>query len=119
MPPQSKRQAAERRGKRAEWLAALFLMFKGYRIIQHRFKTKSGEIDLIARKGDLVIMVEVKARRTVQEAADSVSYSAQRRINNAADIWLGKQADATQLSIRFDIIAICPRKWPAHLEDAF
>ena len=94
-------------------------MIKGYRLVARRFKTKAGEIDLIARKGDLVIMVEVKARPTVQAAVDAVSHSAKRRINNAADLWHSQQTDAAQLSIRFDIMAVCPGKWPVHLADAF
>lgn len=115
----NKRIAAERLGKRAEWFAAFALMVKGYRIVSRRFKTKAGEIDLIARKGDLIAIVEVKARPTVQQAVDAVSYQSQKRINNAADLWHAKQPDASRLSMRFDIIAVCPRKWPVHLEDAF
>lgn len=117
--PNNKRVAAERLGKRAEWFAALALLLKGYRIVARRYKTRAGEIDLIARKGDLVAMIEVKARPSVREAVDAVSYTSQRRINNAADHWHAKQPDATKLSIRFDIIAVCPRKWPVHLENAF
>jgi len=115
----NKRIAAERLGKRAEWFAAFALMAKGYRIVARRYKTKSGEIDLIARKGNLIAIIEVKARPTVQQAVDSITYTSQRRINNAADLWHAIQPDATKLSIRFDIIAVCPRKWPVHLEDAF
>ncbi|MDJ0613410.1 MAG: YraN family protein [Rhizobiaceae bacterium] len=115
----NKRIAAERLGKRAEWFAAFALLLKGYRIVARRYKTKVGEIDLIARRGDLVAMVEVKARPSVQQAVDAVSYASQRRINNAADLWHARQPDAAKLSIRFDIIAVCPRKWPVHLEDAF
>ncbi|MEM9278223.1 MAG: YraN family protein [Pseudomonadota bacterium] len=119
MSEKTKRQRAQRRGHWAEWKAAAFLMLKGYRIVDIRYKTKLGEIDLIARKGDLAVIVEVKARRSVQEAVDSVTLTAKRRINNAADLWLAKQKDATKLSIRFDIIAIVPRKWPVHFRDAF
>ncbi len=114
-----KRKQAERLGKRAEWRAVLALLCKGYRIIGMRYKTKLGEIDLIARKGDLIIMVEVKARKTVREAVDAVSLSARRRINDAADLWLGKQRNAHKLSIRFDIIAVVPWRWPTHFKDAF
>ncbi len=116
---QGNRKQAEKRGHRAETLAALYLRLKGYRILAKRFKTKLGEIDIIATKGDLVAMVEVKARRTVQEAVDSVTATAQHRIHNSADLWLGKQRNAERLSIRFDIIAICPKKWPSHFKDAF
>jgi putative endonuclease len=63
------RRKAYRRGHRGEWLAALALMLKGYRILARRHRTKLGEIDLIARRGDLVLFVEVKARRTLIENA--------------------------------------------------
>lgn len=115
----NRRIAAERLGKRAEFLAAAYLMLKGYRIVARRYKTKLGEIDIIARKGDLISVAEVKARPTVREAADAVGYESQRRINHAADLWLSKQRDHANLSVRFDIIAICPWRWPVHLKDAF
>ena len=114
-----KRRRAQRRGHLAEWKAAIALICKGYRILALRHKTKLGEIDLIARKGDLIAIVEVKARPTLAEAVDSVSESSKRRIHNAADLWLGKQRDGARLSIRFDIIAVCPWQWPKHIEDAF
>lgn len=50
------------RGRRAEREAALFLRRRGYRIIAQNVRTKLGEIDLVALKGDLVVFVEVKAR---------------------------------------------------------
>ncbi|MEM7215468.1 MAG: YraN family protein [Pseudomonadota bacterium] len=115
----NRRKQAHRRGARAEWKSALFLFLKGYRIVAIRHRTKLGEIDLIARKGDLAVMVEVKARPTVQQAVDSVTATARRRINNAADLWLAKQKDAARLSVRFDIIAVCPWKLPVHFIDAF
>ncbi|MEL7428457.1 MAG: YraN family protein [Pseudomonadota bacterium] len=115
----NKRTRAEKLGKRAEWLAALALIIKGYRIVERRYKTKLGEIDLIARKGDLVILVEVKARPTPMEAVDAVTGEAKRRISNAGDLWLARQRDFSRLSIRHDIIAVCPRKWPVHFKDAW
>ncbi|MBL4892782.1 MAG: YraN family protein [Rhizobiaceae bacterium] len=110
---------AYNKGFWAEFLAAWFLRFKGYRILHMRYKTGSGEIDIIARKRKLIAFVEVKARAHVQSAVDAVSYSSQRRISNAADIWLSRQRDANELSLRFDIIAIAPWKMPVHLKDAF
>jgi putative endonuclease len=114
-----RRKQAELRGRRAEWLAAIMLVCKGYRISEMRYRTRLGEIDLIARKGDLAIMVEVKARNTVMEAVEAVNHSTRRRINAAADLWLGRQPDAHRLSIRFDIVAVIPWRWPAHFKDAF
>lgn len=113
------KRRAYRKGFWAEFLAAWFLRFKGYRVLHMRYKTGSGEIDIIARKRKLIAFVEVKARANVQSAVDAVSYSSQQRISNAADIWLSKQRDANELSLRFDIIAIAPRKLPVHLKDAF
>ena len=113
------RQEAERRGHRGEWLAAWYLRLKGYRILAKRFKTKTGEVDIIARRKDLIVMVEVKARPTVLEAMDAVTATAQRRIEAAGDIWLARQKDFARLSVRYDLIAILPRKWPVHVERLF
>jgi putative endonuclease len=117
--PYADRRKAERRGRWSEYLAAAYLLFKGYRIVALRHKTKWGEVDIIARRGDLVVLVEVKARATRQLAVDSVSFESQRRIRAAGDVWLSRQRDATRLSLRCDIIAMVPRSWPFHFKDAF
>ena len=113
------RVAAYRRGHRSEWLAAAALMLKGYRIVARRYRTKLGEIDLIARRGDLVAIVEVKARPTLEAAMDAVGASAERRIEAAADLWLARQKDFSRLSLRFDLVAVLPRRWPVHVPGAF
>ena len=113
------RQEAERRGHRGEWIAAWYLRFKGYRIVAKRFKTKSGEVDIIARKKDLIVMVEVKARPSVLEAMNAITATAERRIETAGDIWLARQKDFAKLSVRYDLIAIIPRQWPVHVERLF
>jgi len=113
------RQKAQNRGHRGEWLAALALMLKGYRIVTRRYKTKLGEIDLIARRGDLVLIVEVKVRKTLVEAMEAVGYGSERRIEGAADLWLARQPDYGKLSVRFDMVAVLPRRWPVHVENAF
>ncbi len=114
-----KRIRAERLGRWSEYRAALALLLKGYRILALRYKTKSGEVDIIARRGDLVIFVEVKARKDLRAGVDAVSYTAERRIENAADHWLRRQSDATRLSLRHDIIVVRPWRWPTHFEGAF
>ena len=118
-PADPRRYGAYVRGHRGEWLAALALMLKGYRIVARRYRTKVGEIDLIARRGDLVIMVEVKARPTLDEAMDAIGPFSERRIEAAADLWLTRQPDQARLSMRFDMVAVLPRRWPIHVEDAF
>jgi putative endonuclease len=114
-----KRIRAERLGRWSEYRAALALLLKGYRILALRYKTKAGEVDIVARRGDLVIFVEVKARRDLRAGVDAVGYEAERRIANAADHWLRRQSDATRLSLRHDIIVVRPWRWPTHFEDAF
>ena len=113
------RQTAYRRGHRGEWLAAAALMVKGFRIVARRYRTKLGEIDLIARRGDLVLIVEVKARKTLIEAMDALAHQSERRIEGAADLWLARQPDSARLSIRFDMVAVMPWRWPVHVENAF
>ena len=114
-----KRRLALARGARGEWLAAFFLRLNGYSIEDRNFRCKSGEIDIVARKGDQIIFVEVKARPSVQEALDSVSFRAQRRITNAANVWISRRKDYARLSWQFDIIAIVPGRWPRHFQQAF
>ncbi len=118
-PPDRKRLKALRRGSLAEYRAALSLLMKGYRIVAFRYRTKLGEIDIIARKGNLIACVEVKARRSLNDSVFAVSELAQRRIRAASDLWLAKQPDFTRLSVRYDIISVVAWRWPIHLPDAF
>jgi len=113
------RRKALRRGRMSEYVAAVFLMLKGYRILALRHRTRLGEIDIIARKGDLAVFVEVKARRGEAAAVDAVSIAAQKRIRAASDLWLARQADQARLSQRYDIVAIMPGRLPRHFIDAF
>lgn len=115
----ARRRGAYRRGHYSEWLAAVALIAKGYRILALRYRAKGGEIDLIARRGDLVAIVEVKARPTLRQAIDAVSGAAERRIEAATDLWLSRQRDHDRISLRFDIVAVLPWRWPIHVEDAF
>ncbi|TKT82665.1 YraN family protein [Aquamicrobium sp. LC103] len=108
-----------RRGHRGEWLASVALMLKGYRILARRYRTRLGEIDLIARRGDLVLIVEVKTRPTLIDAMEALAFTSQRRIEAAADLWLSRQPDFGRLSVRFDMVAVLPRRWPVHVENIF
>ena len=115
----ARRFRAYRKGHWSERAAAVALVLKGYRIVARRHRTKLGEIDLIARKGDLVAIVEVKARRTLSEAMEAIGYESERRIEAAADLWLARQPDYARLSVRFDMVAVLPWRWPVHVENAF
>jgi len=117
--PGSGKRKANRRGQRAEWLAAFSLQLKGYRIVARGMRTKSGEIDIIAKKGKLVAIVEVKYRKNLEDALNAVNHTSQQRIANAANLWLAAQHNYAELSLRFDIIAVLPGKWPRHFAGAF
>src|SRR5690606_16215133 len=114
-----KRRNAFFRGHSAERFAALILILKGFRIVARRYRTRLGEIDLIARRGNLVLIVEVKARNSLEAAHLAVTPQAMRRIEAAADLWLQHQPDHAHLSLRFDLIAILPRRWPKHVPAFF
>lgn len=114
-----KKRVAFFRGHSAERLAAFALMLKGFRIVARRYRTRLGEIDLIARRGNLVLIVEVKARTSVEAAQLAVTPQAMRRIEAAADMWLQRQKDYAQLSLRFDLVAVLPCRWPKHVPAFF
>jgi len=114
-----RRLIAYRRGHRGEFLASLALMAKGFRIVARRYKTKFGEIDLIARRRDLVLIVEVKARPSLIAAMEAIGRDSERRIEGAADMWLSRQRDYGKLSVRFDMVAVLPWRWPVHVENVF
>lgn len=118
-PAPARRRRALVRGRLAEQFATLALRLKGYRILARNFRCKAGEIDIIAAQGDLVAIIEVKRRPTVDAAIDAVGFDSRRRIANAADFWLSRRADAARLSLRFDVMAVRPWSWPAHIEDVF
>ncbi len=115
----TRRRQSYRRGHRGETLAAMALRLKGFRILECRYRTRLGEIDLIARRGDLVLIVEVKARRTLAEAMEAIRRESEWRIEGAADLWLARQPDYGRLSVRFDMVAVLPWRWPVHVENIF
>ena len=113
------RVAAFRTGLSAEARAAAFLMAKGYRILTKRFRTRYGEIDIVARRRNLLAFVEVKARATLDDAAYAVTARQQARIIEAAQAWLVAHPEQADFELRFDAMLIAPRRLPRHLLAAF
>ena len=113
------RVAAFRTGLSAESRATAFLMAKGYRILAKRFRTPYGEIDIVARRRNLLAFVEVKARASLDEAAYAVTPRQQRRIIDAAQAWLMAHPEHANFDLRFDAVLIAPRRLPRHLLAAF
>jgi putative endonuclease len=117
--PRPERVAAFRVGISAESRAAAFLIAKGFRILARRWRSPLGEIDLIARRRHLLVFAEVKARASLDEAAESVNLRQRRRIASAAEIWLAANPDESIRDIRFDAILVAPGKIPRHIPAAF
>jgi putative endonuclease len=117
--PAPSRQAAFRLGLSAEMRAAAWLMAKGFRIAARRYRSPAGEIDLVARRGNLLLFVEVKARERLDDAAYSVTERQKRRIAAAAAAWLADHPDDAGRDIRFDALLVAPRRWPRHIAAAF
>ncbi len=115
----SRRQAAFRFGLSAESRAAALLIAKGYRIAARRFRSPLGEIDIVARRGRVLVFVEVKARERAGDAAWSLTPRQQARIIAGAEAWLGANPDDAACYIRFDVVLVAPRRLPEHIENAF
>jgi putative endonuclease len=94
-------------------------MAKGYRMLAMRYKTPVGEIDLVMRRGRVLVMVEVKARANYAAAAAAIHMRNQSRVMRAAQYFLiGHPAYAND-TVRFDAVLIAWYKWPRHVPHAF
>lgn len=113
------RRRAEARGRYAEFLAALYLLVKGYRVVARRHRTPVGEIDLVARRGRLLCFVEVKVRPDRETALEAVGARTKQRSIQAAKAWLMQHPADSDLAIRFDVVALAPWRWPYHVQGAF
>ena len=117
--PRPDRVAAHFTGLSAESRAAAYLVAKGYRIVARRFKSPVGEVDIVARRRGVLVFVEVKARNSLDDAAESLLPRQQRRIAAAAGAWLAAHPEDGDSDIRFDAVLVAPRCIPRHIPGAF
>jgi len=110
-----RRRRAVRRGRSGEAAAALWLRCKGYRILGRRVKTPVGEIDILARKGSVLAVVEVKARPTTTAATEAIGIRQRRRIERAAAWVLSSRPELAQADVRFDAVLVTPFRPPRHV----
>ena len=113
------RRRAERFGRGAEFIAAWYLRLKGFGILHRRYRNPGGEIDLIARRGKLIIFVEVKARADTRDAAEAITPRQQRRIRRAGEIFLAAAPELVALNSRFDAVLVAPWRLPVHIPGAW
>ncbi len=114
-----RRRRAYGRGRRAETMAAWWLRLKGYRIVARGFRARHGEIDIIARRGRILALVEVKARGDLATAREALTPRQRKRIENAATIFLQHRPALAGLDLRFDVVLVAPRHRPRHIPDAW
>ncbi|MBV8188467.1 MAG: YraN family protein [Alphaproteobacteria bacterium] len=112
------RQAAYRLGHMAEWRAVWRLRLAGYSILARRYKTKLGEIDIVARRGGVLAFVEVKARTRIITAADALGSRQFGRVARAASLFVARHPHYAAHSIRFDAVLV-GSLWPRHLPDVW
>jgi len=119
------RRAREIEGRKAEDQVARWLKRRGWKILNQRFKVSEGEVDIIARRRNIIAFVEVKQRETLSVTEDVVSQMNISRIMAAAEIWVERNFDALgpDFEIRFDLALIEGRVRPLskvkYLENAF
>jgi putative endonuclease len=113
------RRAAYGYGRFAEARCAWGLRFKGYRILARRHRSPAGEIDIIARRGSTLAFIEVKARQSLDTALESVTPRQQRRIRDAAELYVARHPQLGGLDLRFDVMLVVGWRWPRHILDAW
>lgn len=112
---------ADQQGRLAETEACEFLKNKGYTLLANRHKTPYGEIDLLMVKGKSIIAIEVKYRRSLTAAAESISTRQKKRIQNALASFLGAHPElATEYPfVQFDVVLLCISKTVIHIPNAW
>ncbi len=123
MTPSPQRLAARRRGQMGEFLAVCLLRLKGFHILERNLSFGRGrgasEVDIVARRGSLLIFVEVKARPDRDQAAWAISTTQQQRVVRSAELYLARHPDLGGCDVRFDAILLAKGVWPSHIDDAW
>lgn len=106
---------ARRDGRAAEWVAAALLMAKGYQILGFRLNSRMGEIDLLARRGRVLAVVEVKRRATLDQALTCLSERQKSRLMAAGRAVARNRPSLNGLMLRLDMMALAPGRFPRHV----
>ncbi len=119
------RRAREIEGRKAEDHIARWLKFRGWKILSERFKVSEGEVDIIARRKNIIAFVEVKQREKLSKTEDVLTQTNITRVMDAAEIWIDRNFETlgADFEIRFDLALIEGRVHPLasvkYIENAF
>jgi len=105
---------SHRLGHRSEWLAAALLMARGYQVLGFRLKTRAGEIDILARRGKVLAVVEVKRRATLEAALSALRPDQYERLLSAGRAVLRQRPSLAGHVLRIDMVALAPGRFPRH-----
>ena len=111
--------AARLSGRRSEVWAAVWLMAKGYRILGFRLKTPTAEIDLLAKRGAILAVIEVKSRTSIEAALEAVSVDQRERLRRAGATLAARRPGLQGAAVRLDLVALAPGRFPRHIPDAW
>jgi len=114
-----RRQRAQRQGRFAEWLCLWHLRLRGWRIVARGWRCPSGEIDILARRGGVLAVIEVKSRGEIDAAAAALAPRQRRRISRAAEAFLLSRPDLVGLDLRFDLMLVAQLRPPHHWRGAW
>jgi len=106
--PNAKRRAAEQLGRKAEDGVALEWKARGFEILARRLRTGGGELDLVVADEQTLVFIEVKARRSLHEAAFSVPRAQQARLLDGAGYALAANPAWQRPDTRFDVALVFP-----------
>jgi putative endonuclease len=105
-------------GRTAEDIAVAFLETRGVEIVARNFRCRMGELDVVGREADTLIIVEVRMRASNRfgGAAASVDFRKQAKLQRAAALLLQQRKDLAGLRVRFDVVALSPTgiEWIKH-----
>ncbi len=96
-----------------------YLQNHGYEILKTRYKTKFGEIDIIAEADNVLCFIEVKARKNKVDAFESVTPRIQKRIEQSALFFISEFPEYADYGMRFDVVAVIPPFGITHLDNAW
>ena len=114
-----RRPPAALRTLAAEWLCLWHLRLRGWHNLARGRRSPAGEIDIMARRGKVLAVIEVKSRGELAVAAAALAPRQRRRIARAAEAFLLQRSDLASLDLRFDLMLVAPLRLPRHWRGAW